>query len=139
MNRTTLKFSLRDIWGLCSNFIECESFLESNSPDILVLFETNLDDSFILAISQSGVIFLKGFCYSYAWSCSFCEGRTYFYRSLIFIKLCRILLIFSTYFTSLSRVYFRLFLLPDNSSKNSILNWILKLNLVWQKIVNPNI
>ena len=71
---------------------------------------------------QSRVIFLKEFCYSYAWSCSFCEGRTYIFRSLIFIKLCRILLMFSTYFTSLSRIYFRLFLLPDNSSKNSILN-----------------
>ena len=31
-------------WGLCSNF-ECESFLELNSPDILALCETNLDDS----------------------------------------------------------------------------------------------
>ena len=27
------------------NFVECESFLESNSPDILALCETNLDDS----------------------------------------------------------------------------------------------
>ena len=29
----------------CSNFIVCESFLESNSPDILALCETNLDDT----------------------------------------------------------------------------------------------
>ena len=27
------------------NFVECESFLESNSPDILALCETNLDGS----------------------------------------------------------------------------------------------
>ena len=27
------------------NFVDCESFLESNSPDILALCETNLDDS----------------------------------------------------------------------------------------------
>ena len=27
------------------NFIHCESFLESNSPDFLALFERNLDDS----------------------------------------------------------------------------------------------
>ena len=27
------------------NFVECESFLESDSPDILALCETNLDDS----------------------------------------------------------------------------------------------
>ena len=41
----SLKLSFTNIWGLCSNFIECESFLESNSPDILALWETNLDDS----------------------------------------------------------------------------------------------
>ena len=28
-----------------SNFADCESFLESNFPDILALCETNLDDS----------------------------------------------------------------------------------------------
>ena len=28
-----------------SNFVDCESFLESNSPDILALYETNLYDS----------------------------------------------------------------------------------------------
>ena len=31
--------------GMCSNFVDCEFFLESNSPDILALCETNLDDS----------------------------------------------------------------------------------------------
>ena len=40
-----LKLSFINIWGLCSNFVDCESFLESNSPDILALCETNLDDS----------------------------------------------------------------------------------------------
>ena len=34
-----------NIQGLCSNFVDCESFIESNSPDILALCETNLDDS----------------------------------------------------------------------------------------------
>ena len=29
------------------NFVDCESFLESNSPDILVLRETNMDDSVV--------------------------------------------------------------------------------------------
>ena len=41
----SLKLSFTNIRGLCSNFVECESFLESNSPDILALCETNLDDS----------------------------------------------------------------------------------------------
>ena len=40
-----LKLSFTNIQGLRSNFVECESFLESNSPDILALCETNLDDS----------------------------------------------------------------------------------------------
>ena len=34
-----------NIRGLRLNFVNCESFLESNSPDILALCETNLDDS----------------------------------------------------------------------------------------------
>ena len=41
----SLKLSFTNIRGLRSNFIDCESFLESNSPDILALCETNLDDS----------------------------------------------------------------------------------------------
>ena len=41
----SLKHSFRNIWGLRSNFFVCKSFLESNSPDILALCETNLDDS----------------------------------------------------------------------------------------------
>ena len=41
----SLKLSFKNIWGLHANFIECESFLESNSPDILALCKTNLDDS----------------------------------------------------------------------------------------------
>ena len=41
----SLKLSFMNIQGFCSNFADCESFLESNSPDILALCETNLDDS----------------------------------------------------------------------------------------------
>ena len=41
----SLKLSFTNIWGLHSNFVECESFLESNSPAILSSCETNLDDS----------------------------------------------------------------------------------------------
>ena len=41
----SLKLSFTDIWHLCSSFVECKSFLELNSPDILILCETNLDDS----------------------------------------------------------------------------------------------
>ena len=41
----SLKLSFTNILGFHSNFVNCESFLESNSPDILALCETNLDDS----------------------------------------------------------------------------------------------
>ena len=34
-----------NIGGLYSNFVECESFLESDSPYILAPCKTNLDDS----------------------------------------------------------------------------------------------
>ena len=50
------KFSLTNIRGLRSNFADCESFLESNSLDILALCETNLDGSI-----DSGNFFVTGY------------------------------------------------------------------------------
>ena len=41
----SLKLSFTNIRGLRSNFVDCESFLESNSPDIVAQCDTNLDDS----------------------------------------------------------------------------------------------
>ena len=41
----SLKLSFINIWGFLLNFVDCESFFESNSPDVLALFQTNLDDS----------------------------------------------------------------------------------------------
>ena len=38
-SHNSLKFSFTNIWGLCSNFVDCESFLESNSPDILAVWD----------------------------------------------------------------------------------------------------
>ena len=40
-----LNMPFTNIWALHSNIFDCESFLESNSPDILALCEANLDDS----------------------------------------------------------------------------------------------
>ena len=48
--------SFTNIRGLRSNFVDCESFLESNSPDILALCETNLDDSI-----DSGNLSVRGY------------------------------------------------------------------------------
>ena len=42
---TSLKLSFTNIRGLRSHFVDCESFLESNFPDIFALYETNLDDA----------------------------------------------------------------------------------------------
>ena len=92
----SLKLSFTNIRGLCSNFVDCESILESNSPDILALI---LAQFFCEGLSSFNP---KGFYYSYAWSCSLCEGRTSFCTGRIFRKLCRFLLTFSTGFTSLS-------------------------------------
>ena len=51
------KLSFTNIWGLCSNFIDCESFLESNSPDILAVCETKLHGSID---SNSGNFSVRG-------------------------------------------------------------------------------
>ena len=55
-SRNSLKLSFRNMRGLRSNFIDCESFLESNPPYILALRETNLDDSI-----DSGNFCVKGY------------------------------------------------------------------------------
>ena len=55
-SNNSLKFSFTNIQVLCSNFVDCECFLESNSPDILALYETNLDDSI-----DSGNFPVKGY------------------------------------------------------------------------------
>ena len=55
-SHNSLKLSFTNIRGLRSNFVDCESFLQSNSPDILALCETNLDDS-----HDSGNFFLRAY------------------------------------------------------------------------------
>ena len=44
-SHSSLKLSFTNIRGLHLNFVDRESFLESNSPDNLALCETNLNDS----------------------------------------------------------------------------------------------
>ena len=52
----SLKHGFTNIRDLCLNFIDCESFLESNSHDILALCETNLNDSI-----DSGNFFVRDY------------------------------------------------------------------------------
>ena len=95
-----LKLSFMNIRVLCLNFVDCKSFLESNSPDILALCETNLDDSI-----DSGNFSVRGYLpliRKDSSTRSLCERRTSFYTGLISRKLCRFLLMFSTGFISLS-------------------------------------
>ena len=44
-SHNSLKLSFTNIRGLRSNFVDCKSFLESNSSDVLALCDANLDDS----------------------------------------------------------------------------------------------
>ena len=52
----SLKLSLTNIRGLRSSFADCESFLESNSPDIFAQRETNMDD-----LIDSGNFSVRGY------------------------------------------------------------------------------
>ena len=55
-SHNSVNLSFTNIRGLRSNFVECESFLELNSPDILALCETNLDE-----LTNSGNFPVTGF------------------------------------------------------------------------------
>ena len=55
-SHSSLKPGFTNIWGLHSNFVECEFFLQSSSLDIHALCETNLDDS-----TDSGNFSMRGY------------------------------------------------------------------------------
>ena len=103
-SHNSLKLSFTNIRGLHSNFADCESFLESNSPDILALCETNLDESIDSGNSSvTGYLpLIRKDSGTHAWSRNLCERRTSFCTGLISRKLCRFLFMFLTGFTSLS-------------------------------------
>ena len=100
-----LKLSFTNIWGLCLNFVDCESFLESNPSDILALCGPNLDGSI-----DSGNLFVRGYhpliqkdsSTHIHDGCSLYERKTSFCTRLISRKLCRFLFMLSTGFTSLN-------------------------------------
>ena len=52
----SLNLRFTNIQCLCLNFVGCESFLESNTSDILALYETNLKD-----LIDSSNIFVRGY------------------------------------------------------------------------------
>ena len=83
------------------NFVDCESFLESNSPDIFALCETNLDDSidsgnfsvraYLPIIRKDSTTHMNGLTVSVKEVLPF--ARTYLKKTLQ-------ILMFSTVFTS---------------------------------------
>ena len=100
-SKNSLKLSFTNIRLFWSNFVDCESLLESNSPDILALCETNLDDSI-----HSGNFSVRGYLPLIQQdSSTHMHGLEFYVKKglpfgLISRKLCRFLLVFDwLYFT----------------------------------------
>ena len=100
----SLKLSFTNICGLCSNVVEGESFLELHSLHSDSMWDKLgwLNWFWQLLCNRLSSLNLKGFCYSYAWSCSLCEGRISFSAGLNSRNIHKFLLMFSAGFTSLS-------------------------------------
>ena len=106
-SHNSLNLSFMNIWGLRSNFVVCESLFESNSPDILVLCEINLDDiidsenfsarRYLPLIRKDSSTDMNGLKV-------FVKEGISFRTETISRKLCRFLLRFLAGFTSLSVV-----------------------------------
>ena len=110
----SLKLSFTNILGLCLNFVDCKSFLESNSwHSCSVLDKPGWLEWFWHFLCERLSSFNpKGFYYSYTWSCSLCEGRTSFCTGLISRKLYGFLFMFSTDIKTLVSYFFFLYWSP---------------------------
>ena len=75
-SHNSLNLSFTNIRGLHSNFVDCESFLGSNSPDIHALCETSLDDSI-----DSGNFSLRG-CFPLIRK----DSTTHMHASAVYIR-----------------------------------------------------
>ena len=117
-SHNSLKLSFTNIWGLHSNFVDCESFLESNSPDILALCETNLVGSI-----DSGNFFVRGYVHLIRKDFStHMHGLTVYVKEglpfcigLISRKLCRFLLMFWMTLPYSGSYFFFLYWSPSSS------------------------
>ena len=103
-SHNSLKLSFTNIGRLRSKFVDCESFLESNSPNIFALCETNLDDSI-----DSGNFYVRGYLplirmdfttHMHALAVYVKEGLPFVQE--LSLENCGFLLMFSTGFISLS-------------------------------------
>ena len=75
-SHNSLKLSFINVWGLRSNFVTCEPFLESTSHDIHTLCETNF------LCGGLSYFNLKEFCYSYASPWSYVKEEFPFVQNL---------------------------------------------------------
>ena len=104
-SHNSIKLSFTNTPGLLSDFVDCESFLESNSTVILVLCKTNLDNSI-----DSGNFSVRGYLPLIRKDSStdmhgltvYVKEGLPFARDLSLEKLCRFLLMFSIGFTLLN-------------------------------------
>ena len=98
----SLKLSFKNIQGLRLNFVDCDSFLESNSPDIVALCATNLDDSLNWFSVRGYLPLIQRVSSTH----TLCKRRTSFSTGIISRKLCKFLLVFSNGFTPLNVLLF---------------------------------
>ena len=87
----SLKLSFAYIWSLGLNFADCESFLESNPPDILALCETNLYDLIdsrdfsvrgYRPLIEKDILVLICMVYQFVWRKEFVLRGTYLQKTL---------------------------------------------------------
>ena len=71
-----LKLGFMNIQDLCFNFVDCESFLESNSPDILAWCKIKLDDS-----SDFGNFSVEGYL-PFIWK----DSTTHMHSITVYVK-----------------------------------------------------
>ena len=117
-SHNSLKFSFTNIQHICLNFVDCEFcwlwlflWIKLSRHSCSMWGKLGWLSWPCEGLSSFN---RKGFCYSYAWSCSLCEGRTSFCTGFISRKLCRFLL-FLIGFTSLSVLLFFLYQSPSLS------------------------
>ena len=110
----SLKLNFTSIWGLRSNFVlDCESSLESNSPGILAICVTNLNNSVdfgnfsakgYLPLIRTDSPLLICMVLQFTWRKSFLLHRTNLYKNLQILSYVFDWLYFIQFLTSFSTI-----------------------------------
>ena len=119
----SLKLSFTNISGFHSSFVKCESFLESNSLDILVLCEINLDDSinsahfsvrgYLPIIWKDSITYMHGvtiyvkYGLAFAWDLSLKNYEdSYLYFDCLYFTQCLLFPLLITFFVFMHSFWF---------------------------------